>query len=140
MARMRAEGGDELVGIAHANDRAEADMIQGLLETAGIRSAQQQIGIDGPTLGYSLLNPGGGSRRILVRAGEAEKARALLAETTVAGEQVDWPEDVGASDPEDAGGRGPRNYNLIGAYARIWAWSLGAMALAFAVFLLLRLL
>lgn len=35
---------------------------------------------------------------------------------------------------------GPRNYNLIGPYARIWIWSLGAMALAFGVFLLLRLL
>lgn len=33
-----------------------------------------------------------------------------------------------------------RGYGLIGAYARIWVVSFGAMGLAFAVFLLLRLL
>jgi len=39
---------------------------------------------------------------------------------------------------DEAKGRGPRNYGLAGAYGRIWAWSLGAMLLAFGVFLLLR--
>lgn len=42
-----------------------------------------------------------------------------------------------AEEPE---GRKPRNYGLIGAYGRIWAWSLGAMMLAFGVFLLLWLI
>jgi hypothetical protein len=35
-------------------------------------------------------------------------------------------------------GRKPRDYGLLGAYARIWFWSVGAMALAFGIFLLLR--
>lgn len=64
-------------------------MLQGLLEDGGIPSAEQQIGIDGPSLGYGLLNPGGGSRRILVRAGDVEAARALLAQTTVESERVE---------------------------------------------------
>lgn len=131
---------DELVPVAFANDRVEAGMLRGLLEDGGIPSAEQQIGIDGPSLGYGLLNPGGGSRRILVRAGDVEAARALLAETTGASERVEWTEDDDGSHPGEAGGRGPRNYNLITAYARAWAWSLAAMALAFGAFMLLRLL
>jgi DNA-binding NarL/FixJ family response regulator len=40
---MDTAGRDELVGVAYANDRVEAEMIQGLLESAGIpqRSAAQ---------------------------------------------------------------------------------------------------
>lgn len=106
-------------------------MIQGLLESAGIPSVLQQVGIDGPQLGIGLLNPGGGSQRVMVRSDQAEAARALLAETAVPSEPEDWVE-------EETGGRKPRNYGLIGAYGRIWAWSLGAMGLAFGVFLLLR--
>ncbi len=40
--------------------------------------------------------------------------------------------------PEERGRRKPRDYGLIGAYARALAWSLGIMAVAFGVFLLLR--
>jgi len=54
-------------------------------------------------------------------------------------EQEDWTETANATYLEEAAGRKPRDYGLAGAYARIWAWSLGAMLLAFAVFLLLRL-
>jgi putative signal transducing protein len=129
----------ELVGVAYANDRGEAEMIQGLLESSGIPSVLQHVGIDGPMVGIGLLNPGGGSRRVLVRAEQSEEARALLAETLVEDEQEDWAETAGAVHPEEPAGRKPRNYNLIGAYARIWAWSIGVMAFAFAVFLLLRL-
>ncbi|HEX8690186.1 MAG TPA: DUF2007 domain-containing protein [Solirubrobacterales bacterium] len=130
--------GDELVGVAYANDRVEAEMIQGLLESAGIPSALQHVGIDGPTLGIGWLNPGGGSRRVMVRADQSERARALLAEVLVEREQVDLTEAIDSSYPEEAGRRKPRSYGLIGAYARIWAWSIGAMILAFAVFVLLR--
>jgi len=49
-----------------------------------------------------------------------------------------WVEGDDSSYVEETEGRKPRNYGLIGAYGRIWAWSLGAMALAFGVFLLLR--
>ena len=129
---------DELVGVAYANDRIEAEMIQGLLESAGIPSVLRQVGVDGPMIGSGLLNPGGGSRQVLARASQAEQARALLAETIVAAEQEDMAEIANASYLEDAAGRGPRNYGLVGAYTRIWAWSLGVMLLAFGVFLLLR--
>ncbi len=130
-------GDGDLVSVAHAPNRVEAEMIRGLLESAGIPSVLQQVGIDGPQLGIGVLNPAGGSRRVLVHADRAQEARALLRETPAGGEPatVEAPE---AAYAEDFGGREPRNYGLIGAYARIWAWSLGLIGLAFAVFLLLR--
>jgi hypothetical protein len=130
---------EELVGVAHTNDRVEAEMIQGLLASADIPSVLQHTGVDGPTLGIGWLNPGGGSRQVLVRAGQAEEARALLAETLDKTDQENWAETANAGYLEEATGRKPRNYGLIGAYARIWTWSLGLMLLAFAIFLLLRL-
>jgi Putative prokaryotic signal transducing protein len=133
----RDEG--ELVSVAYANDRVEAEMIQGLLKSSGIPSVLQHIGVDGPLVGIGLLNPGGGSRQVLVRISQAEEARALLAETLEEAEQENWAESANAAYLEEATGRKPRNYGLAGAYARIWAWSLGLMLLAFAVFLLLRL-
>lgn len=129
---------EESVGIAYANDRVEAEMIRGLLESAGIPSAVQQRGIDGPLLGLGLLNPGGGSRRIMVHANQAEAARAVLAESLVPGEPDGWDAPVDADGTSEVPGPKPRNYNLIGAYARIWFWSFIAMGLAFAIFLLLR--
>jgi len=132
-----AGGGGELVGVADANDRGEAAMIQGLLESAGIPSALQQLGVDGPTLGFGLLNAGGGTQRVLVRASQAEQARSVLAATPVECEEADLIEGADAPEP-DGWGSTPRNYGVIGAYARSWAWSVGAMAVAFAVFLLLR--
>lgn len=130
----------ELVGIAHADDRAEAEMIQGLLESAGIPSVLEHLGVDGPLVGIGVLNPGGAPRRVMVRAEQSAEARALLAETLVESEseQMDWTETANASHLEERERRKPRSYGLIGGYARIWAWSLGAMALAFAVSLLLR--
>jgi hypothetical protein len=136
---MDAVSGEELVGVAYANDRVEAEMIQGLLESAGIASVLQHVGIDGPLLGIGWLNPGGGSRRVMVRASELEEARALLAETLVEDKQEHWAEMAGAANVEEPERRKPRGYGLIGAYARIWAWSAGTMALAFVVFLVLRL-
>jgi hypothetical protein len=130
---------DGLVGVAYANDRVEAEMIQGLLESAGIPSVLQHTGVDGPMLGIGWLNPGGGSRQVLVRADQSEQARALLTETLDKAEQESWAETANAAYLEETAGRNPRNYGLVGAYARIWAWSLGLMLLAFAIFLLLRL-
>jgi hypothetical protein len=126
----------ELVGVAYASDRAEAEMIRGLLETAGIASVAQQQGVDGPSVGIGLLNPAGGSRLIMVRADQVAAAQAVLAE--VAEEVVGEFSDLDGL-PE-APGRGPRNYGLIGAYVRMILWSLAVMGLAFAIFLLLRLL
>ena len=137
---MDAVGGEDLVGVAFANDRAEGDMIKGLLDSAGIPSALQQMGVDGPQLGIGLLNPSGGSQRVMVRSDQAEAARALLGEAVGPSAPEDWVESDDSPFPhaEETEGREPRNYGLIGAYGRIWAWSLGAMMLAFGVFLLLR--
>jgi hypothetical protein len=132
-----APGEVELVGVASVADRAEADMIQGLLDTAGIQSTVQQTGIDGPRLGFGWLNPGGGSQRVMVRSDQAEAARALLEGTTV-NEAADSLTSDEYLEAEEATGGRLRNYGLFGAYARIWAWSFGSMALAFGIFLLLR--
>lgn len=125
------------IAVAWANDEFEADMIQEVLEGAGIRSYQQQMGASGPQVGFGLLNPGGGSRRVMVAASRAEEARALLAQSLAAGETM--RASVGGPDFEEAAtGRGPRSYGLIGGFARAYLWSFLALALAFAAFMLLR--
>jgi len=135
---MDALGGEDLVSVAFANDRAEGNMIQGLLDSAGIPSVLQPMGVDGPMLGIGLLNPDGGSQRVMVRSDQAEAARALLGEVVVPNEPEDWVESDNSPYAEETEGRKPRNYSLIGAYGRIWAWSLAAMMLALGIFLLLR--
>jgi hypothetical protein len=132
----------ELVGVAYAKEWVEAEMIHGLLENAGIPSLLRPVGlnVDGPQLGVGLLPHGfgGGPQRVMVHANRAEQARALLAETLVEGEDETWSEIANAKAPEGAGGRKPRGYGLVGAYMRIYLWSLGVFAVAFAVFMLLR--
>jgi len=113
-------------------------MVKGLLDSAGIQSFLQQDGISGLQLGTGMLNPGGGPQRVMVRSDRAEAARAVIEEAVVRGDSGEWVETDSPSYSEPMDGRKPRNYGLIGAYARIWAWSFGAMALAFGVFLLLR--
>ena len=125
---------DELVEIAFVGDEHQAAMIQALLEEKGIPSLQQQVGPSGPQLGYGVLHPGGGPRRVMVHAHRAEEARALLPEARA---EDEVPEPVNARHLEDAEGRGPREYGLLGAYARIYLWAFGAMALAFGGFALL---
>jgi len=136
MPEERLDVSGELVEVAYAKDPAEAGMIQGLLENGGIPSVLQALGIDGPQLGFGVLvrNP----QRVMVHANQAEKARALLAEALVEDEQEAWPEAVNARRLEDAGGRKPRGYGLVGAYARIYLWSFGIVVVAFGIFLLLR--
>jgi hypothetical protein len=89
---MDALGGEDWVSVAFANDRAEGDMIQGLLDSAGVASVLQQTGVNGPQLGIGLLNPGGGPQRVMVRFDQAEAARALLGEAAVQSEPEDWIE------------------------------------------------
>ena len=110
-------------------------MIQGLLQNNSISSLLQQAGINGPQLGIGLLPQG--AQRVMVRASQADAARHLLAETMV---DSDLEVEEFADDAylDDAKGRGPRSYGLIGAYARIWLWSLVALGVAFGVFLLAR--
>lgn len=129
--------GDDLVQIAFADTREEAALIRGLLREEGIRSLAKQASIDGPALGSGLLTRS--PRRIYVGSGDAERARALLAETMVEdpfAEEV--PEPANAEYLADATGHRPRDYSLIGAYARAWLVSGGVLALAFVVFLVLH--
>jgi hypothetical protein len=127
----------ELVEIAFVGDEAEAMMIQALLEEHGIPSLQQQVAPSGPQLGYGLMNPGGGARRVMVHAQRADQARSLVAAARAEHEAL--PEPVNAEYLADAqSGRKPRSYGLIGAYARIYLVSFGAMAMIFAAYLLLR--
>jgi putative signal transducing protein len=127
----------ELVEVAFVPDRGEADMIQALLESHGLPSMQEQVGPSGPQLGYGLLSPGGGARRLMVHAENADRARTLIEATKA--EQDNYPDPVNADYLEDAaGGRRPRNYGVIGAYARALAVSIGILALVFALWMLAR--
>lgn len=127
----------DLVEVSFVGDEHQAAMIQALLEDRGIPSLQQQVGPSGPQLGYGLMNPGGGARRVMVHPHRADEARAIL--VAAEAEAGDLAEPVNAEYLEDArGGRKPRNYNLIGAYARIYFVSFAAMALIFGAWLLLR--
>lgn len=134
MSAQHHDLGGELVKAAYAQNQAEAEMIQGLLEVDGIISVLQAVGVNGLQLGFGVLarNP----QRVLVRADQAEQARALLAQTPIEDEGA-WPDTDDASHLQTAGGRGARSYGLIGAYARIYLWSLGAVVVAVAIFLLL---
>lgn len=136
------QGGGELVDVAFGRDTFEAELIKGLLDDAGIPSLLQQVGlnVDGPLLGYGLLPRGfgGGPQRVMVHAHQAERARVLLAETLVEADGGTLPEIADAEQLETARGRKPRNYGVVGAYARVYFWSFVVFALAFGVFLLLR--
>jgi len=130
--------GKGLVAVAFPVDRGEAQMIQALLERSGIPSILRQQGVDGPTVGFGLLNPDGGPHRVLVHAERMEEARALLDKALEGGEREVSAENVDEGYLEEPEGRRPRSYGLIGGYARIYAVSLVAMAVMFAVFLLFR--
>jgi hypothetical protein len=128
----------ELVEVAFVGSESEGAMVQALLEDNGIRSLQQKVSPSGPMLGHGALNPGGGARRVMVHPGQAEEARALLVDVLAENEN-EPPEPVNARYLEDArGGHKPRSYGLIGAYARMFFWGFGLMALAFVIFMLLR--
>jgi hypothetical protein len=119
----------DLVEVAFASDLVEGEMIRGLLQDGSISSILQSAGINGPLLGIGLLPQG--AQRVMVGATKADAARRLLAEAMVG-------DDLEAEDWDQAKGRGPRSYGLVGAYARIWFWSFAALGIAFGVFLLTR--
>jgi hypothetical protein len=126
----------DLVEVAFVGDEFQAEMIRALLDQQGIPSIQEQSAPSGPQLGYGLMNPGGGARRVMVHAERADQARALI-ETATAEDSS--PEPVNAEYLADAEGRRkPRDYNLIGGYARAWFWSLLLMAGFALAWLLLR--
>lgn len=129
---------EDLVKVAWARDPAEGALMRGLLESAGIPSLLRPEVPDGPKLGFGLLNPGGGPQQLMVRAEQAERARALLGETLVEDEEATLPEPVNAEHLADARGRRVRDYGVIGAYARMLAVTFVVFVVAFAVFLLVR--
>ncbi|HEX4464499.1 MAG TPA: DUF2007 domain-containing protein [Solirubrobacterales bacterium] len=125
----------KLVEVMFASNRTEAEMVQGLLESEGVPSMLQATGVNGPQLGVGLSPRS--PQRVMVRAEHADFARRLLAETGME-EDSDVDGLANAAYLDKARGRGPRNYGVIGAYARIWFWSLAVLAIAFGVFLLAR--
>ncbi|HEX8752559.1 MAG TPA: DUF2007 domain-containing protein [Solirubrobacterales bacterium] len=129
----------QLIAVAYAGDPIQAELIQGLLENAGIRSLRRAAGVNGPPRGFPSVEAGFGhqGQKVLVRASQAERAREVLAETLVEDEGADWSEIANAKHLE-GGGRRSRDYGPAGAYARIYLWSLLGFAAVFGVFLLLR--
>jgi hypothetical protein len=125
----------DLVEVMFAPDRVEAEMVQGLLESEGIPSLLQATGVNGPQLGVGLSPRS--PQRVMVRAEHADVARRLLAGTGME-EDVDVDELANAAYLDESRRRRPRNYGVIGAYARIWFWSLAVLAITFGVFLLAR--
>lgn len=134
----RDEGSrDGLVQIAFAETREEAALIRGLLREDGIPSLAKQASIGGRGLGAGLLTQS--PRRIYVRPDHAAAARRLLAETMVEDPlEEEIPEPANAEHLADATGRRPRNYSVLGAYARGWIAAFAVLALAFVVFLVLH--
>ncbi len=110
-------------------------MVQGLLEGEGIPSMLQATGVNGPQLGVGLSPRS--PQRVMVRAEHADLARRLLARDT-ADEDLDVSELANAGYLDEATGRGPRSYGVIGAYARIWFWSFAVLAITFGIFMLVR--
>jgi hypothetical protein len=128
---------DGLVQIAFAETREEAALMRGLLRAEGIRSLAKQASINGPALGAGLLTRS--SRRIYVRPEDAEAGRRLLSQTMVEDPlEEEVPEPANASYLADAAGHKPREYGLLGAYARAWIAALVVLALALVVFILLH--
>lgn len=125
----------DLVEVMFASNRVEAEMVQGLLESKGIPSILQATGVNGPQLGVGLSPQS--PQRVMVRAEHADLARRLLAETGME-EDLDVGELANAAYLDEARGRDPRSYGVIGAYARIWLWSFVAFAVVVGIFLLAR--
>lgn len=75
------DGGD-LVKVAFARNQVEGELLQGLLAEAGIPSAlKRSMGFDNPEFLAS------GPRDVMVNAGDAERAREVLADVTIEGER-----------------------------------------------------
>ncbi|HVV90764.1 MAG TPA: DUF2007 domain-containing protein [Solirubrobacterales bacterium] len=128
---------DGLVQIAFADTREEAALIRGLLREEGIKSLARQASLSGPALGAGLLTRS--SRRVYVRPDDAVAARRLLAETMVEDPlEEEIPEPANAAHLADADGRRPRDYTVLGAYARGWLVALAILAIAFALFIAFR--
>ena len=129
--------GEGPVQIAFADTREEAALIRGLLREAKIKSIARQTSFEGPTLGTGLLTRS--SRRIYVRAEDAAAARTLIAETMVEDPaETEIPEPANAAYLEEASGHKPRDYSLLGAYARFYLVAIVVVVIVLVAFLLLH--
>lgn len=118
-------GGSDLVKVAFARNQAEAEMLQGLLSEAGIPSVlKRSFGFDNPDFLSS------GPRDVMVNAGDAQRAKDLLAETMIEDERDEVAELEDERRLARGEGSGP-------SPARLAFWIL---AVAAAGFLLLWLL
>src|SRR5215213_11521676 len=71
-------GGGDLIKVAFARNQAEAEMLQGLLAESGIPSVlKRSFGFDNPDFLSS------GPRDVMVNAGDAQRAKNVLAETMI---------------------------------------------------------
>jgi hypothetical protein len=133
--RFDGQKDSDLVEVMFAPDRVEAEMVQGLLESEGIPSMLQATGVNGPQLGVGLSPRS--PQRVMVRAEHADLARRLLEQVTPE-ENLDVDELANAAYLGEARGKGSRSYGVVGAYARIWFWSLAIVAVTFGIFMLAR--
>ncbi len=131
------DSGREPVQIAYADTREEAALIRGLLREEGIDCIARQAGVEGGVGTSSLLTRS--PRRIYVRPEDAAAARTLIAETMVEEPvEEEIPEPVNAAYLEGRGRRKPRDYNVVGAYARMYVVGFVLLGLILVVFLLLH--
>lgn len=85
----RFVGNVELVQAAFVRNEMEAEMIRGLLESAGIPSIIQPAGMfEGTRHGFGGVPVYGGAQKVMVHAHRLEEAETLIAETLVEDEEV----------------------------------------------------
>jgi Putative prokaryotic signal transducing protein len=95
-------GGGDLIKVAFARNQAEAEMLQGLLSEAGIPSVlKRSFGFDNPDFLSS------GPRDVMVNAGDAQRAKNLLAETMIEDEGDEIAELEDERRLAGSGGDGP---------------------------------
>ena len=130
------DSGEDLVQIAFADSREEAALITGLLRGEGIRCLARQASLEtGARMagGFMTRSP----RRIYVHPTHAAAARKLLGEVMVEDPlESEIPEPANAAHLADATGHKPRNYSMLGGWARILLAVVGVFATVFVVFLL----
>lgn len=80
-----AEGGSELSEAAFVHDETEAEMIRGLLGSAGIPSLIQAAGMfEGARHGFGGVPVYGGAQKVMVHAHRLEEAQAVIASAQAA--------------------------------------------------------
>lgn len=116
-------GGGDLVKVAFARNQVEAEMLQGLLSEAGIPSVlKRSLGFDNPDFLPS------GPRDVMVNAGDAQRAREVLADVLVEDEGDEIAELEGERRLARGEGDGPEPARLafwilavaVGGFLLLW--------------------